>query len=72
MRYLLLFSLLSAACGGSHGSQPDAKTAADEKAGFAETTRDRWQREEEQRGVERRRNAFTSNSAQRGEVQPEW
>jgi Skp family chaperone for outer membrane proteins len=68
MRTLLL-CLLLAACAGS---QAPANSAADAQASFDERTRERWKREEEQRQIEQRRNSFTSNSAQRGDVQPTW
>jgi len=67
MRSLLVFSLLLAACAGS---QPAPSSAAEATAN--DRTRERWKHEEEQRQIEQRRNSFTSNSSQRGEVQPGW
>lgn len=65
MRWFLMLCLLLGACAGS---QPAAKTP-DDQGSFANRTRERWEREEGQRAVESRRNQFTSNSAQRGDVQ---
>lgn len=61
-----MLGLLLGACAGS---QPAAKTPDDSQASFANRTRERWEREQGQRDVESRRNQFTSNSAQRGDVQ---
>ena len=62
MRVLLLLCLLLGACAGS---QPAAKTA-DESQAYADRTRERWEREEEQRQIEQRRNAYTGDSPGRG------
>jgi hypothetical protein len=67
MRAILIGSLLlSAACAGS---QP-APTTPDAQASFADRTRTRWKREEEQRQYEERQRAFASGAAERGAVQP--
>jgi hypothetical protein len=60
---------LLAACAGS---QPAPNTAAEAQASFDKRTQEQWKREDEQREIERRRNAFMGNSSQRGEVQPQW